>query len=112
MGFEKEGTKDWDALGICDGNGGDVCGDCIGDLALREFISANATKTSCTYCGQHRDSPFASPLSVVVEHMAGFINEEFKHDDLRLTRQAPTGMASLTSFTSEFIGFEPNEIRT
>jgi hypothetical protein len=73
---------DWDALGISEGNGGDVCGDCIGDPALREFIVVNASRISCTYCGQARNGPFAVPVSKVVEHMARIINEEFTHREL------------------------------
>ena len=79
MEFANGSRADWDALGISEGNAGDVCGDCIGDPAFREFIAANATSTSCTYCGQARDTPFAAPVSRVVEHMARIINEEFQH---------------------------------
>ena len=43
------------ALGLSDGNGGDVCAACIGDPALADFISANAEKKSCTYCGLNHE---------------------------------------------------------
>ncbi len=71
------------ALGVGDGRDRSICAKCVGDLALGHFITSTATKTTCTYCGQVRANCFALPLSVVVEHIAPFINEEFKHDDLK-----------------------------
>ena len=93
-------TADWEALGISDGSGGNVCGDCIDDPALREFISANATETSCTYCEEVRPSPFAAPLSKVVEHMAEIINEEFKHDELKAYWQATASIIRSTRLST------------
>ena len=80
---DKKRTKEWDDLGISFGNGGDICQKCIGDPALGEFISSNATETVCSYCGQADANPFASPLSRVVQQIARIINEEFKHDELK-----------------------------
>ena len=79
MECEKARMAEWEALGICEGNDGNICPECIGDPALAEFISNNATQGSCKYCGQERDRPFASRLSVVAEHMATIVNEEFQH---------------------------------
>ena len=79
MGSEQERTAKWEALGICEGNDGSVCPECIGDPALAEFISKNATETACGYCRRQWDRPFASRLSVVAEHIATIVNEEFQH---------------------------------
>jgi hypothetical protein len=75
MGMVKNHIIEWDELGLCGGKGGPVCGQCIGDSVLAEFISKHAYEESCSYCGREEDRPFASDMADVVEFMAKAINE-------------------------------------
>jgi hypothetical protein len=75
MGMVKNHMMEWDELGISGGHGGPVCGQCIGDAVLAEFISKHAYEESCSYCGREEDRPFASDMADVVEFMAKPINE-------------------------------------
>lgn len=77
MGVVKAKMMEWDDLGLCGGNGGYICGECIGDHALAEFISQNADECECKYCQRRNETPFACHLSDVVEHMAEVIKEEW-----------------------------------
>lgn len=112
MGLAKEHMMEMEALGISGGDGGDVCGDCIGDTALAEFISQNATAEMCFYCGREEEGSIACPLGEVVEFMAPMINEEWTDPANELpyeTREGGYQGDVLTPWELlETIGFEPN----
>jgi hypothetical protein len=76
MGMAKKHMMKWQELGLCGGHGGTVCGRCINDPVLAEFIAENAYEESCSYCGrEEEDNPFACDMADVVEFMAEAINE-------------------------------------
>jgi hypothetical protein len=77
MGLAKAHMMKLEELGLCSGNGGCVCGDCIGDPVLAELISRIASEVECKYCGRNSETPFSAPLGEVVEFMAEVINEEW-----------------------------------
>lgn len=54
-----------------------VCGECLCDDALAEFVSDHAVRNECEFCGTKRDTPFAASLGDVIEYMAGCINEVY-----------------------------------
>src|SRR5437868_315212 len=77
MGFAKNQMMEWEERGITPGEDGNVCTHCIGDTALSQFITDNATALACDYCDRTSATPFACALSDVVEEMADAINEEW-----------------------------------
>jgi hypothetical protein len=50
-----------------------VCGKCVDDYALQAHIRANATATTCSYCGSSADEPIACELDTFMECLAAGI---------------------------------------
>jgi hypothetical protein len=111
MGLAKEQMMKWDDLGLSSGNGGYVCGECIDDPILADFISKSATEVDCKYCGRHCETPFSVPLSEIVEFMAETIKQEWTDPAGELPYETQEGGYqgdTLSGFDLlEAIGFEP-----
>lgn len=59
-----------------------VCGDCIDDYAVKEFVRQQAEEFSCTYCKQRsEDSPIAAGISAVSDFMREGIETEWSHPE-------------------------------
>ena len=54
-----------------------VCGDCIGDDGIRDFISANAVAVHCSFCPAVGDEPMAARLDKVGEYINGCLHQEY-----------------------------------
>ena len=54
-----------------------VCGECLNDNALAEFVSDHAEHNECEFCGTKQDAPFAASLGDVIEYMAECIREVY-----------------------------------
>lgn len=77
MGFAKNQWMEWEERGMSPGEEGNVCGNCLGDHVLSQFVANNATESSCDYCDRTENTPFAIPLFDVAEVMADVIAEEW-----------------------------------
>lgn len=112
MGLVKAHMQEMEALGLSGGEGGDVCGECIGDSVLARFIADNASENSCSYCERKEPTDIACPLGEVVEFMARVINEEYTDPANELpyiTREGGYQGQVLDPWELlEAIGFEPN----
>lgn len=54
-----------------------VCGECLNDDALAEFVNDHAERNECEFCESKRDTPFAASLGDVIEYMAECISEVY-----------------------------------
>lgn len=54
-----------------------VCGKCLMNDTLAEFVEDSAIETKCDFCGQEKDSAFAASLDDVIEHIAECVAEEY-----------------------------------
>ena len=54
-----------------------VCGECLHDKGLAEFVDGDANNTKCDFCGSVREVAHAASLGDVIEHMAECIAEEY-----------------------------------
>lgn len=111
MGMAKDEMMRLEHLGIYPGKGGDVCKDCVCDLALAEFIMANTSSDHCNYCGRKSKTPFACDLGLVVEFMAETIKEEWTDPANELPYESREGGYQgevLNAYELlEEVGFEP-----
>ena len=88
-----------------------MCGLCIGDPILAEFITANATALQCDYCNKLFETACAAGLSEVVQFMAEIINEEWTDPVHELAYESREGGYQGDAIDAydlmEEIGFEP-----
>ncbi|MEA4879260.1 MAG: HEPN-associated N-terminal domain-containing protein [Dehalococcoides mccartyi] len=54
-----------------------VCGECVTDYAIKEFIAQNAFSEKCSYCSNKSDEPIAAPLEEVIEFMREGLETEW-----------------------------------
>ena len=91
MGLAKDEMMYLDSLGLSGGNRKSVCGECIGDNGLAEFISEESDQNECSYCKKKAETPIACPLMDVVIHMADIIKEEWAHPEEELPYDSGEG---------------------
>jgi hypothetical protein len=54
-----------------------VCGECLQDKGLSDFVIDNALSKQCDFCGSTHEDPHAASLGDVIERMAECIAEEY-----------------------------------
>ena len=54
-----------------------VCGDCIDNDGIRDFISANAEADHCSFCRAGGGEPLAAPLNQVGEYINRCLRQEY-----------------------------------
>jgi hypothetical protein len=58
---------------------GSVCGSCLGDCGLADFVEGIATDLQCDFCGQESETdPIAAPVDEVVSYMEECISREYE----------------------------------
>jgi hypothetical protein len=103
-----------------------VCGDCIDDYAVKQFIKQQAEELSCDYCQQRaEDIPIAAAIAEVGGFMREGIEKEWSlhflaalavtlgrhggdylsllHRQPHLLPPAPCGPAAVSTFSSRFL---------
>ena len=55
-----------------------VCGDCVDDEPLREYIRERAESATCSYCEREAENPIACELDVLVQAFADAISVEWR----------------------------------
>ena len=59
-----------------------VCGDCIDDYAVKQFIRQQGEELSCDYCQQRaEDNPIAAAIAGVGDFMREGIEKEWSHPE-------------------------------
>jgi len=58
-------------------SGGNVCGDCLRDEGLKEFVTKNGTQGQCDYCGRTPPDGIVVRLNVVTRFIANVISKEW-----------------------------------
>lgn len=54
-----------------------VCPDCFDDYAIKDFITKNAEKTACDYCGNSSPKAIAAPIDEVLHIIMDGIRSEW-----------------------------------
>ena len=54
--YERQMEEGWSSIG------GAVCAECFTDYAIKEFIHANLTELTCSYCSRTSESPIAAEI--------------------------------------------------
>lgn len=78
MGHAKDEMMKWEALGCRPVGDKNICPDCVGDYALKQFIIDNAAHQECDYCGSTFDKPTCAEADTLIEHIAKSIGYEYE----------------------------------
>lgn len=54
-----------------------VCAECFEDYAIKDFITDNATETSCSCCGRSAEEEIAAPMNEVLRLIGESLNYEY-----------------------------------
>lgn len=54
-----------------------VCAECFEDYAIKDFISDNATETSCSFCGRSAEEEIAAPMNDVLRLIGESLSYEY-----------------------------------
>jgi hypothetical protein len=76
MGFMKElEISSWErGFGPVPGH---VCPECVSDVAIKDYITANATSNACDFCGQGASVPIAAEADLVVDLVSRGIKAQY-----------------------------------
>jgi hypothetical protein len=80
MGRAKAWMMEQEARGYSEADG-DLCSDCVSEKFLAEWVEANATATTCTFCGREDEEPIAASFDDFVGVVHGGISFEWNHPD-------------------------------
>lgn len=60
---------------------GEICAECVSDLALRKWIEANLTSTQCTFCGAESVDAIAASFDEFIGIVFSGISFDWNHPD-------------------------------
>lgn len=60
---------------------GEICAECVSDLALRKWIETNLTSTQCTFCGAESVDAIAASFDEFIGIVFSGISFDWNHPD-------------------------------
>jgi hypothetical protein len=68
-----------------------VCGECIEDEGLRDFIEGEARAKVCTFCGAESNDPIAAPLIELLLYISECLDREYDVAENKLPYESAEG---------------------
>ena len=79
-----------------------ACAKCFSEDAISNFIKANATENTCSYCGEESDEPIAAEMDEVLAFMAQGIWREYDMPENCLPYESAEGGWQLVEPTDSY----------